>query len=363
MKANTFSTKMEYPQWVVIQLMEHCNLRCSMCYEWGENGSYPGKKELASLDFKVLEKTILELRPARPFFGLFGGEPFLYRQIGDVIRLIKEGGSKVDIPTNGMLIAKKAEMLVETQPNRLWISLDGPEEINDRQRGQGVFRSVMEGIDRLHKVREAKNSRYPKIGVTFIVTPLTYPYIEEFFLNCLDLSRIEHLSIEFQTYITEEKHRDYTKVLQRDFGIEKAPIAAGSIQYPADFAAMDYASIVRQINKVREVCDQRGIYFVAYPKTTEQNNVRNYFTANWKEMTDKRAMCLFPWVYTEIAATGEVSVCHTFYDMPLGNINEHSLLDIRRGEPIQQARNYLRKNGLFPICTGCARYYADPSKH
>lgn len=35
------------PKWVILQLLEHCNLRCRMCYEWGENGPYREKKSLS----------------------------------------------------------------------------------------------------------------------------------------------------------------------------------------------------------------------------------------------------------------------------------------------------------------------------
>ena len=40
-----------HPKWIVIQLEERCNLRCKMCYEWGDNGSYLGKEKLVSLDY------------------------------------------------------------------------------------------------------------------------------------------------------------------------------------------------------------------------------------------------------------------------------------------------------------------------
>lgn len=35
---------MSFPKWVVLQVIEKCNLRCKMCYEWGEYGSYLKKK-------------------------------------------------------------------------------------------------------------------------------------------------------------------------------------------------------------------------------------------------------------------------------------------------------------------------------
>ncbi|MDP3008637.1 MAG: SPASM domain-containing protein [Methylococcales bacterium] len=57
-----------------------------------------------------------------------------------------------------------------------------------------------------------------------------------------------------------------------------------------------------------------------------------------------------------ISERGEVSTCHSFYDLPIGNIYEQSLLTIWRGERLKQLREHLRKE-LFPICTACCRYY------
>lgn len=44
--------KRDIPKWIVLQLLEACNLRCQMCYEWGEGGSYIGKKKLDALSFQ-----------------------------------------------------------------------------------------------------------------------------------------------------------------------------------------------------------------------------------------------------------------------------------------------------------------------
>ena len=133
------------PKWVILQLLEHCNLRCRMCYEWGENGSYREKKTLRRLDVEVVKRVIDECKPAQPYYELYGGEPLLYPHIEKVLRAIKSAGSKVQLSTNGTLLAKYAELLVETAPERIWVSLDGPPEINDRQRGDGVFRQGRRG--------------------------------------------------------------------------------------------------------------------------------------------------------------------------------------------------------------------------
>lgn len=351
----------KYPKWVVVQLLDKCNLRCKMCYEWGAEGSYHGKQELSQLDLKIVKKLIADCSPGQPYLGLFGGEPLMYPWVDEVLATAGEYGLNVDIPTNGTLLEGLAEMLVETKPRRLWISLDGPEAINDAQRGNGVYRKVVNGIDKLFELRRSKGRDLPKIGVTFLVTPFNYSYIETLFLECLDLSKLDHLSIEFQLYATKEQCRDYAFVLKSEFGIEETPVANGIYWDQRDFCAIDIEELVRQINRVKQCCLEKNIYFITYPKTITVENIRYFYTADWSKMTDRRSRCSFPWIYTEITAKGDVSPCHTFYDLTFGNLYEQGILDIWNGPRYEKYRKYMRRN-LFPICTACSRYYSDPNK-
>jgi MoaA/NifB/PqqE/SkfB family radical SAM enzyme len=350
-----------YPKWLVIQLLEKCNLRCRMCYEWGENGSYFGKQSLEELDMAVVRRVLEEARDKKPYLGLFGGEPLMYTHIDEVLHLVSEFGLKLDIPTNGTFLEKYAELLVETKPQRLWISLDGPEEINDYQRGKGVFRKVVDGIDRLFQVRQDRGSSLPKIGLTIIVTPFNYRYVETLFLDCVDMSKIDHISIEFQLYATNEQYEQYKHVLAEEFGVMEAPCAKGFVWDHAEFASIDIPLLIKQINSVREYCNAHDIYMITYPKTIEENNIRNFFTANWSEMKDHRDKCSFPWLYAEINTRGDVSCCHTFYDLVCGNVYRQSLTEIWNGDRIKEIRAHVKKT-LFPICTACSRYYADPAR-
>src|SRR5262249_37750557 len=92
------------------------------------------------------------------------------------------------------------------------------------------------------------------------------------------------------------------------------------------------------------------------PKTLESGNIRNYLRGNWSAMTDKKSRCAVPWVSAEISARGDVTTCHTFYDLPIGNIYEKSLIEIWHGARLKQVQSRLRTK-LFPICTACCRYY------
>ncbi|MBN1600187.1 MAG: SPASM domain-containing protein [Chitinispirillaceae bacterium] len=353
-RANLFS----YPRWVVLQLLEQCNLRCKMCYEWGEEGAYHEKKAMHQLDFEVVKKVIEDCAPVKPMYDFFGGEPLLYKRVDEVISLIKQYGSELVIPTNGTLVEKNAEMLVETGPDKVWISLDGPEEINDAQRGKGVFKKSIDGINKVLELRNRAGKKYPKIGITCIVTPDNHLNIEEFFLRCIDLKKLDHISIEMQLFLSQQQCKNYGDVLSNEFNIPHAPsaYARGMVWDKQKFELMNFPEMVRQINAVAQFCKSNDIFFFNYPKTITEQNLADYFSGNYTKMVDYKSNCRLPWMYTEITAKGDVASCHTYYDLTFGNVNETGIVDIWNSENYGKFRKYM-KNNLLPICTACSRYY------
>jgi MoaA/NifB/PqqE/SkfB family radical SAM enzyme len=344
------------PRCVVLQLVEECNLRCSMCYEWGDTGAYHDRRQLAVLDLDVVRRVIEECAPSKPYFELFGGEPMLYDGLWDVIALIRAAGCELAFPTNGTLLEKDAERLVATPPSRIWISLDGPESINDAQRGRGVYRRAMRGLDALVRSKRARGVDAPEIGISCVVTPANHTHIAELFLEALDLSQIALVSIELQSFATESQHREYARMLRDELGVPSAAYARAYVRDPALFALIDRDEVVRQIEAVHAACVERGIRFFSQPKTTSVENVDRYFRGEWSAMVDRKSRCAIPWLYAEVSARGDVTTCHTFYDAPLGNVYEQPLLEIWRGARAEAWRARLR-TGLLPICTACCRYY------
>jgi radical SAM protein with 4Fe4S-binding SPASM domain len=355
---NTSSALYPYPRWIVFQLLEKCNLRCKMCYEWGEQGSYFEKKDLEQLDIKAVKKVIEECHSVKPYFELFGGEPLLYPQVDEVLALIKHYGCDVDIPTNGTLLEKHADMLTEYEPKRIWVSIDGSEEVNDLQRGAGVYKKATSGLRKLYEKREEKGKKNPALGVTMVVTPLNYKTIEQFFLHELDLSILNWVSMEFQLYITESCYEKHSEVVKSEFGVEDALCARGLIRDVNDFIDIDIPELIRQVNNVRDYCQEKGINVIGYPKAMDYDNLSNFYTAKWDKMIDKRNRCSFPWLYVEISANGDVTPCHTFYDYTIGNIYKENILTMWNSDRLSKFRKFTKKN-LLPVCTACSRYYSD----
>lgn len=349
------------PKWVVLQVTEKCNLRCKMCYEWGDCGSYLEKEGLKTLDLEVAKRVLYDLSACKPYLELFGGEPLLYPHLEELLRTIQEVGCKVDIPTNGTLLARYADLLVETGVRRVWVSIDGPQELNDAQRGQGVYQRALEGLRALHSARTRRGASFPLLGVTMVVTPLNAHQVLPFFTGLLEENLLDYVSIEFQLYTTKPRYDAYLTFLQENFGILKKDsfsMAGGLVRSTTDFSGIDVDALAAQVLAVRALCEEKGVQCIGYPKTMTHENLTSFYQADWEAMADKRSKCSFPWIYMEIAASGDVTPCHTFYDVCVGNVYEESILDIWKGKKYQDFRRRMR-NRLSPICSGCSRYYSD----
>jgi MoaA/NifB/PqqE/SkfB family radical SAM enzyme len=121
-----------------------CNLRCKYCGIWNYRMKEMGTKQI--------KKAIKEFADAGTFHWIFtGGEPLLRNDIGEIIKYLKDFGIVVTLTTNGVLLKKRLNEIKNV--SYLVVSLDGPEEINDLVRGEGVFKQVIEGV----KVVREKN--------------------------------------------------------------------------------------------------------------------------------------------------------------------------------------------------------------
>ena len=84
-----------------------CNLRCLMCYEWGDVGwchELPRAAIAKELDWVVIERLFAETGRRRPYFILIGGEPLLYSRFGELAQLLRRTKSFAITCTNGMML-------------------------------------------------------------------------------------------------------------------------------------------------------------------------------------------------------------------------------------------------------------------
>jgi radical SAM protein with 4Fe4S-binding SPASM domain len=336
-----------------------------MCYFWGETGRYinsdkGGKPE--SLDIDRLKQLVHELAPARPNYELFGGEPFTYSHLEEIIRLIKDAGSFVIAPTNGTLLPKHAPMLVESGFDSIRVSIDGPREVNDSQRGAGSYDKAMAGIQAVFDEKQRAGSHSPILSVSYTLTPENYLFIERFFLHELNLDAMDWVTIQSQNFITEKMGLAYARLLESEFGITSDSYWRGLVRSPEELPDMDTVELARQVGEVQKRLAELGKNVLLLPPTFTPENLSAYFRMKWGKMSDRYTGCPAPWSSLDITAHGDVAPCHIFYDLVMGNIYEESFADIWNGESYRKFRAYMKKHGLMSICPGCCVLYLAGSQ-
>ncbi len=130
-----------------IEVIKACNLRCRMC---GFPGHYPGAGPI--LTTEQLRTIIADSKQLRTrIVSLGGGEPFLRRDIFDLVDFVATNGQSLHINTNGTRIDDAAAQRLATAGHlHLSLSLDHVDAAaNDAIRGDGVWQAVHDANQRL----------------------------------------------------------------------------------------------------------------------------------------------------------------------------------------------------------------------
>lgn len=174
----------------VLKVSERCNINCTYCYYFnGKDQTYKERPAKISLDTVknvalFLVQGAKEAGVKKIHIGLHGGEPLLLTKpiFDNVCALLretieKEGGRSLTLAlqTNGTLIDDEWVNLFHQHKIHVGVSLDGPEEVNDKNRvdffGRGTYHRVARGLSFLKKgVERGKISGY---GVLSVMNPRT----------------------------------------------------------------------------------------------------------------------------------------------------------------------------------------------
>ncbi len=123
----------------MISVTNRCNSRCSYCNIFNRK-----QRELTTSEMLDLLKQLKKAGTQR--IALWGGEPLVREDISQLIDYAKDKcGFFVSMDTNGYLVPNRIESLKKIDV--LVISIDGPENIHDKNREPGSFKKVLKAIE------------------------------------------------------------------------------------------------------------------------------------------------------------------------------------------------------------------------
>lgn len=138
-------------QW---HLTEQCNLHCTHCYQTGDR--------MHEMTLPEIKDTINEISDTlniwmntyginfTPSVNLTGGEPFLKKDIFEILDEFSSRGFDIYLLTNGTLIdTARAKRLHDLGIRGVQVSIEGPKKIHESIRGRDSFAGSIRGVSNL----------------------------------------------------------------------------------------------------------------------------------------------------------------------------------------------------------------------
>jgi radical SAM protein with 4Fe4S-binding SPASM domain len=134
---------MNKPTYAIVAITLNCNSRCIMCNIWQNRIT----NELAPKEFLKLPSSLTDI-------NITGGEPFLRRDIVEIVRNIKKAApnARLVLNTNGFMphkIGPDMKEIIKIDPKFAFrVSIDGMGEAHDKIRKiPGGFNKIMKTLD------------------------------------------------------------------------------------------------------------------------------------------------------------------------------------------------------------------------
>jgi len=335
----------------IIFITYRCTSRCITCNIWQRT---QGKKtELKEMELALPRWTQVIENLHRAGVGtveVFGGDALLRKDVTiAMIQKCTDLGMDTFFATNALrLDDETAQQLVAAGLGRIYFSLDGIAEIQNRIRGvKQSYTTMQAAIENVYRTRSNSGCQKPLIG---IITTVSRTNAEE--INAI-IAHLEGFPLDF---------------LELQIVGEVAPqsiqssVIEGIAPTPLFTATSDHSNLLRE--------EQLPVLNAALksmrPKKRQLNfNINLYHIEPYTAETFcKGIFPQFPchWCTTVVTLTpsGDVVPCPNYTDFILGNIDQEESLDAIWGN--EKHRRFLKqqKSGALRICRQCSMRHSYP---
>lgn len=140
---------------------QRCNLSCDHCYAKSE-ADFKEQRRTLDVTAEIMENFFMAGTAEWRFTG---GEPTIYPDIFDAIKIAKELGMSVSLNSNAWWNPSTAERVLSSGIAELVVSLEGSEPVNDARRKKGAFRMAVKNLARIYE----HNQQNPEEKINVVI--------------------------------------------------------------------------------------------------------------------------------------------------------------------------------------------------
>ena len=348
------------PQEVSLQLTYRCNLRCTHCYQWNEQGffrDFSPERQKTELDIEIVENVLRTTAATRSKLFLWGGEPLMHTKFGQVAELLERYPRTVNMCTNGLLFKRKLDDMLRIGENlNLLVSLDGLGEDHEALRGKGTFKRTMDNIAMMLDLKR-EGRFHGELSLSCMVSHVTVGKMYEF-MEWAEQMGVNTVYFQFPWYISPEVAGQMDEVYQQSFawlkpdtGTKQPTWHSYTYQLPPDQLPVLRDSMARLASRAWGVR-------VRYQPQLEADEVEDFILGTSRP-AQNRSKCLAVSNRMEVHADGNVSSCKFFPEFVVGNLYETEMTELWQSQAFRQVRSILSTNGMMPVCSKCILLYLN----
>jgi len=328
-----------------------CNLRCSFCGQWGDNG-YARKKRIRPEDefspnewIRAIDQ-IMKLTPGignKPGFVVWGGEPLLYKGLDKVLSYIHKNGCRIGLVSNGVLLEDSTDV-VKDHVSTLYVSLDGPGSMHDKIRGvEGIHTKIERGMSAL------AGSKVKKVCLSTINAE-NWNVMGETAIYAQSMG-FDKIVFQNLIFLLPPERDAYDAWLREGFGINDSNSRSWTFEGIPEFAYR----LPEALSSMKKRVDNKEFNMPVefQPFGLGSHNIIDWMEGRGNILEGSPPCCLAPSCHFTVSPEGLVRFCIDFSDMPLGSLRDNSVLDILQSEKAVRFREDVVA-GKNPACIRCS---------
>lgn len=310
-----------------------CNAKCAMCNLTG----ILNKNGLPDMPAEKMERFLDGVKRYHPGIILFGGEPFVRKDLIKLVTMVKARDLTAGVFTNGTLLNEDlAGKVIREKLDWIAFSLQGTKEVHDRILGfRGAFDTMVQNIRLFTK----KRPRTTKV--------IIHSTICEHNIN--DLKNLARFGIDLGADLVRFGHPTF-------YSEPESVACTNSLRRLLD------DSQARAMSYIYDIRGKTGLYIknildlkaelggkVAFSPDLGEEELMAWYSPDFRS----KRRCLFAWRGAFIYPNGDMYPCESI-SYKVGNVFDDGFEEVWNGFRYKKFRQILKK-GLFPACARCCK--------
>ncbi len=329
-----------FPRLISLFVTNKCNLNCPLCL----NADFRTKNINANdITIEIIKKILPELKRYKPFIYIGGGEPLINTEIFKIINLLSKNKIFTSMATNGLLLHKYVDEIINSKLEFISISLDHFEPIlHNRSRGGiPVYDKLINGIDRLLEKRKATPSN---IKINTVVNMDNHNSLSKMH-DFIESLNVDEWSIQHPSFITQRASEKISNFKNRT-GIGDY-VDGILINGEEHLEKEQVEALIRELNQLKKKRKKYDTKLSIRPKISD---LHAYYRGDF---SSKKSYCSVPFQSLSIGKieNSKVVLCMGY---EIGDLNKgNSLKSIWKSEKAKNMQKSIMKEKVFPPCFRC----------